>query len=300
MICNHCFEDIPDGATTCPKCGAQLTINYSNNRGKKKDSGFFRSLKKKMKQSSGPLFDEEGNLIRYDDSFPEGSNFAESNLRNGEYGSGNHSDGSRDSGRYNGKWKSQLNLQIVIILVVSLIAIIGIIIFTIVFMKHHDKNNTQNETSENTEIAHDTVSEPEYDQTSTTSDSSSTKSEVDTDRDQPEQQAETTEADSRQNTEKSSFDTDTADSYFWPNSDSRLYTFEDLENLSVNQIKLIKAEIYAREGCIFKDQEYNNYFKKKSWYNGTVDEEKFDPGRLLNYYELENVRMIDTFIYNKR
>ena len=99
---------------------------------------------------------------------------------------------------------------------------------------------------------------------------------------------------------KSSFEEDTSDSYFWPYSDTRLYTYGDLENLTVEQIDFIKAEIYAREGCIFKDKKYSDYFKKKSWYKGSIEEEKFKPNQYLNYYENENVRMIDKYLKEKK
>ena len=99
---------------------------------------------------------------------------------------------------------------------------------------------------------------------------------------------------------KSSFEEDTADSYFWPNSNVRLYTYEDLENLSVEQIEFIKAEIYAREGCIFKDKKYSDYFKKKSWYKGSIDEDKFKPDKYLNYYELENIDTINKYLEQKK
>ena len=309
MYCNNCFEEIPDGSATCPKCHAQLT-NIS--KGKKKVRGFsFGGSKKKNKKSNGPLFDEEGNMIGSVDISSDISRSLDSDVGIGENRDTNNIGGPPRGGRRSNKRDFRLNPIIVIILAVSVIAIIGIIVFTVKFMKHHGEDVASNGTSGNTVVASDTGNStqdnsgdngtsPSEGTSASTSKDAEVNNEVNSGNNQAAQQGQTRGAAGNQSTEKSSFTQDTADSYFWPDSDSRLYTFEDLEKLNLDQVKLIKAEIYAREGCIFKNQEYNNYFKKKNWYNGTIDEKKFDPGRLLNYYELENARMIDTYIDNKR
>lgn len=302
MICNNCFEEIPDGSTTCPKCYAQLT---NNPREIKKRGHFpFGRPKRKMKKSAGPLFDEEGNPIRYEDIPSESSGFVDHNLNNNENDGRAYAGGTRSGGRRNRKQNSQLTPKIVIILAVSLIVIIVIIIFTALYMKQHGKKDNQNGTSGNSTATSATGNTAESSESSTeknaSASTSSTVKEVNPDNNQTGQQGGTANTADQQSAEKSSFDKDTADSYFWPKSDSRLYTYEDLKNLKLNQVILIKAEIYAREGCIFKNQEYNNYFNKKNWYKGTIKEDNFDPGKLLNYYELENVRMIDTYIEDKQ
>lgn len=305
MICNKCFEEIPDGSTVCPVCRAQLTMT---GRGKKKSKGsLFGGFKKKTKKSGMPYFDENGNLIENNGDLSEGAAAAETDSSYGATGETGFANSSHSGGR---KRSSQIDPRIMAVLVVSLIAVICIIAFLFFFMKRRDEDNMTNRTIEDPAISSSTEHEPESSQTLVNADSSASTSEgdsVDTDVEAEDSSLDrtklpeaTTVTDKKQNTEKSSFEEDTADSYFWPNSDSRLYTFEDLKKLSSEQIEFIRAEIYAREGCIFSDGTYNSYFKKKSWYKGTVKEEDFDPGRLLNYFELENVRMINTYINNKQ
>lgn len=53
--------------------------------------------------------------------------------------------------------------------------------------------------------------------------------------------------------------------YLFP-SDTKLLTGEYLDTKSKNEIDLIRNEIYARHGYIFKMEQYYNYFIQKSWY----------------------------------
>ena len=58
--------------------------------------------------------------------------------------------------------------------------------------------------------------------------------------------------------------------YILPDSDSRAYTYDELSNLSQDELRLAINEIYARHGRIFDAADLQNYFNSKSWYNGTV------------------------------
>lgn len=284
MYCNRCFEEIPDGSTKCPFCGADLT---KGNSGKKKIRGsLFGGNKKKAGKTGSLHFDENGNLI--------GNNTSNSNDNTG---GGRNSEGETERG-------SKPDSKILIILGASLLLIIAFITCIFIIMKKQGGNNNGTrhttgvvsaDTSSDTDSSvHESVT-PEA-ATPTTPEAAMptvTPTAVAT----PTSQL---VSESKSDSVKSSFDEDTADSFFWPYSDSRLYTFEDLENLSIQQIEFVKAEIYAREGCIFKDEKYNDYFKKKSWFRGSIDESKFKPDRHLNYYEIENVRMINTYLKEKK
>ena len=78
--------------------------------------------------------------------------------------------------------------------------------------------------------------------------------------------------------------------YLFP-SDSQLLTTEYLDTLSNDQIDLIRNEIYARHGYIFRKEKYRTYFQSQSWYRGTESDmdkvqEKF------NDYEMKNIDIL--------
>lgn len=78
--------------------------------------------------------------------------------------------------------------------------------------------------------------------------------------------------------------------YLFP-SDTELLTKSFLDTKSKNEIDLIRNEIYARHGYIFKMEQYYDYFIKKSWYNPTEPDmekayEKF------NSIEKQNIEVL--------
>ena len=85
----------------------------------------------------------------------------------------------------------------------------------------------------------------------------------------------------------------TSSEYLFP-SDSQYITTADLAGRSQQEVTLIRNEIYARHGYIFKSQDIQNYFAEKSWY---YPNQYFDES-LLNAVEKSN---IDTIIaYEKQ
>ncbi|MEH7415767.1 YARHG domain-containing protein [Neobacillus drentensis] len=54
--------------------------------------------------------------------------------------------------------------------------------------------------------------------------------------------------------------------YILPNSDTTILTEEDIANLSPEQLRLARNEIFARHGYEFKSEDLQNYFSQKSWY----------------------------------
>ena len=83
--------------------------------------------------------------------------------------------------------------------------------------------------------------------------------------------------------------------YFFPNSNSRYLTDEDLAPYSYDELELAKNEIYARHGRQFVTQRIADYFNSKSWYQGTVDPDTFDAQQssIFNEYEMANIMKID-------
>ena len=81
------------------------------------------------------------------------------------------------------------------------------------------------------------------------------------------------------------------DDYILPNSDSEYLTKEDLEDLTSEELRLARNEIYARHGRRFNDATLQSYFDACSWYNGTIDPDDFSEN-VLNQYEKKNLDKI--------
>lgn len=58
--------------------------------------------------------------------------------------------------------------------------------------------------------------------------------------------------------------------YLFP-SDAKKLTESDLAGLSKQEVGLIRNEIYARKGYIFKSESYKSYFSSKDWYKPTTE-----------------------------
>ncbi len=82
-----------------------------------------------------------------------------------------------------------------------------------------------------------------------------------------------------------------ADAYLLPESNTRLMTDADLQNLTWEQCTFARNEIYARHGRIFVTKEIADYFNSKSWYHGTVQPENFSES-VFNDFERANIEFI--------
>ncbi len=254
MICNHCFEEIPDDSQICPICNTPITHS-----GVKKDG-----LKRKNKKKSGnraPLFDESGNITYTDlKTAPQ---------------------------------KKRPDKGKLAIILTSVLAVTAVIVGVVVFVnlnKNTDKSMTSRAAAVEQTSEKETVSVKEAAAMSADVHEGSVQSSIE------EQGTAESSLVSEAEYTATSFENDTADSYFWPAAYDRLYTYSDLEGLSKEQINMIKAELYARAGMKFKDKKYQDYFSRKSWYSGEVDEDHFNANKRLGYYAIENIRMIETYL----
>ena len=91
--------------------------------------------------------------------------------------------------------------------------------------------------------------------------------------------------------------------YILPDSDKRLIGREDLMNLSPEQCKMARNEIYARHGRKFKDAALQSYFDSYPWYSGRIEPDSFSDS-YLSEVEKKNRDTIVAFEqemgYNKR
>ena len=84
---------------------------------------------------------------------------------------------------------------------------------------------------------------------------------------------------------------DTEESEYLFPSDTELLTTEYLDTLSDDQINLIRNEIYARHGYIFKKEVYKNYFESQSWYHG-YDSDMDNVQKSFNEIERKNIDIL--------
>ena len=81
---------------------------------------------------------------------------------------------------------------------------------------------------------------------------------------------------------------DAESEYLLPDSDTRLYSKEELKQYDKETLALMRNEILARHGYPFQKEKYQTYFGSKSWY---VRDPNFNYNS-LNSIEMENVETI--------
>lgn len=79
--------------------------------------------------------------------------------------------------------------------------------------------------------------------------------------------------------------------YYLDNSSSDYVTWEQIRNLTSDEIRIARNEIYARHGRRFNDVALQTYFDGKEWYQGTIVPEAFQESS-LNEYEKYNIRYL--------
>ena len=84
---------------------------------------------------------------------------------------------------------------------------------------------------------------------------------------------------------------DTRSEYIFADADTRYLTQEEVDKLSLQAVCYAKNEIYARHGRKFLSTELQEYFNDKSWYQGTVEAEKFSPS-VFNKYESDTIQIL--------
>ncbi len=75
---------------------------------------------------------------------------------------------------------------------------------------------------------------------------------------------------------------------------SRYIDESELYNYDAGQLRLIRNEIFALHGRIFRSQDLADYFSQRSWYVPTYDPDEFDANMFdyLNDYEEANLKVI--------
>ena len=84
---------------------------------------------------------------------------------------------------------------------------------------------------------------------------------------------------------------DASDEYILPDSSTRYLDVSEVNNMSKDELRLARNEIYAKHGRLFSSQDLIDYFNSMSWYNGYILAEEFDDS-VLNEYEKANLELI--------
>jgi hypothetical protein len=80
----------------------------------------------------------------------------------------------------------------------------------------------------------------------------------------------------------------------WPEASARLLSASDLQNVDKPTLRLIRNEIFARHGYLFKSDDLRSYFGRQPWYVGKY----LDCNEMLTYIEKKNINIIK--IYEKK
>ncbi|RPI15472.1 MAG: YARHG domain-containing protein [Ignavibacteriae bacterium] len=77
----------------------------------------------------------------------------------------------------------------------------------------------------------------------------------------------------------------------YPEATDRLLASDDVRNLSKWELKIMRNEIFARHGYIFKTDDMRDYFNRQSWYSGTYDNVE----SMLSSTEKSNIELIKRY-----
>ena len=77
----------------------------------------------------------------------------------------------------------------------------------------------------------------------------------------------------------------------YPESSTRILKYSDNEGLTSWDFKIMRNEIYARKGYIFKTNDMNIYFRRTTWYNPRYT----NIDKLLTKIEKINIDYIKSF-----
>lgn len=82
-----------------------------------------------------------------------------------------------------------------------------------------------------------------------------------------------------------------ASQYIFQDSSIRLLEKQEVKELSKEECRLAKNEIYARHGRLFQDESLQEYFDSLDWYVGYIEPEDFDES-VFNEIEKKNIQLL--------
>ena len=85
------------------------------------------------------------------------------------------------------------------------------------------------------------------------------------------------------------------DGFIFPDSSTKLLTFNDLRGKTEWECRIARNEIYARHGRMFRSAELQDYFNSCDWYHGTVPPDAFRDETMLSKTERDNIKTIEQY-----
>jgi len=82
-----------------------------------------------------------------------------------------------------------------------------------------------------------------------------------------------------------------SNSSIFPQASDRPLSIEDVENLNGWELKIMRNEIYARHGYIFRTEEMKEYFNSQRWYEPKYE----NVDDMLTKVEKQNIKLIKRY-----
>lgn len=96
---------------------------------------------------------------------------------------------------------------------------------------------------------------------------------------------------SAERTDRKSQVTQNSSDGLYPEASSRKLNYDDVSRLSQGDLKIMRNEIFARHGLIFKTDEMRSYFNAQTWYSPKFD----DVTNMLTALEKDNIELIKKY-----
>ena len=77
----------------------------------------------------------------------------------------------------------------------------------------------------------------------------------------------------------------------YPQASIRALQYDDISGKSKNELRLIRNEIFARHGFLFKSDDMRNHFENQAWYNG----KHTDVSAQLSSIEIQNIQFLKQY-----
>lgn len=79
--------------------------------------------------------------------------------------------------------------------------------------------------------------------------------------------------------------------YILPNSNTKYLSYADIADLTTDELRFARNEIYARKGRMFDSDKIRAYFQSKDWYYGEIPPDEFTED-MLSDIEKANVELL--------
>lgn len=183
--------------------------------------------------------------------------------------------------------ENRVNKNIIIVCVTIIVITFAILGFVIVTSNNTEKNNITSskdvDDNESEEISTDEKNED--------TDKNNVVNETPANEDLEEDVVEETQESNDSDLSEIQDENDLYGDYILPySSETYIYDYELLD-LTDEELKIARNEIFARNGRKFKSPELTEYFNSKSWYNGYIEPSEFSES-YLNEYEKFNIEEI--------